>query len=112
MNDSGLKCLNPWDTQSARIYEIGGVYHAICASAKNSGLIRDGIVYAVCMDGKSKGDCSADRAFALTVPDKQSKVSVLCYDARGNGEGGVVPTITGDHQNRVTDYTALFVQLL
>lgn len=88
------------------------MYHAICASAKNSGLIRDGIVYAVCMDGKSKGDCSADRAFALTVPDKQSKVSVLCYDARGNGEGGVVPTITGDHQNRVTDYTALFVQRL
>lgn len=33
----------------------------------------------------------------------------LVYDARGNGEGGTVPTITGDHQNRVTDYTALAV---
>ena len=31
----------------------------------------------------------------------------LVYDARGNGEGGTVPTITGDHQNRVTDYTAI-----
>ena len=29
------------------------------------------------------------------------------YDARGNGNGKVVPTLTGDHQNRVTDYTAL-----
>lgn len=29
------------------------------------------------------------------------------YDARGNGDGETVPTITGDHQNRVTDYTAI-----
>lgn len=29
------------------------------------------------------------------------------YDARGNGEGGVCPTITGDHENRITDYTAI-----
>ena len=31
------------------------------------------------------------------------------YDARGNGNGATVPTLTGDHQNRVTDYTALCV---
>ena len=31
------------------------------------------------------------------------------YDARGNGDGNIVPTITGDHENRVTDYTALCV---
>ena len=34
---------------------------------------------------------------------------VLVYDARGNGGGKICPTITGDHQNRVTDYTALVV---
>ena len=34
----------------------------------------------------------------------------LIYDARGNGAGGgVSPTMTGDHQNRVTDYTAIAV---
>jgi DNA (cytosine-5)-methyltransferase 1 len=33
----------------------------------------------------------------------------LVYDARGNGDGKTVCTITGDHQNRVTDYTALCV---
>lgn len=33
----------------------------------------------------------------------------LVYDARGNGGGNVCPTLTGDHQNRVTDYTALIV---
>lgn len=33
----------------------------------------------------------------------------LVYDARGNGDGKTVSTLTGDHQNRVTDYTALAV---
>ena len=33
--------------------------------------------------------------------------AVLVYDARGNGGGGVCPTITGDHQDRITDYTAI-----
>lgn len=33
----------------------------------------------------------------------------LIYDSRGNGGGGVSPTITGDHQNRITDYTAIVV---
>lgn len=34
---------------------------------------------------------------------------VLIYDARGNGDGRVCPTLTGDHQNRITDYTAIVV---
>lgn len=31
----------------------------------------------------------------------------VCYDARGNGTGDIVSTLTGDHQNRITDYTAI-----
>lgn len=38
--------------------------------------------------------------------DNQTSV---VYDARGNGNGEIVNTITGDHENRVTDYTALCV---
>lgn len=38
-------------------------------------------------------------------------IPAVCYDARGNGDGQIVPTITGDHQSRVTDYTALAVLL-
>lgn len=34
----------------------------------------------------------------------------LIFDARGNGGGGISPTITGDHQNRITDYTAIVVE--
>ena len=33
----------------------------------------------------------------------------VVYDARGNGDGKIVPTITGDHEIRITDYTALGV---
>jgi DNA (cytosine-5)-methyltransferase 1 len=35
---------------------------------------------------------------------------VLTYDARGNGEGAIANTLSGDHQNRVTDYTALVLR--
>ena len=31
------------------------------------------------------------------------------FDARGNGDGNIAPTITGDHNNRITDYTAISV---
>lgn len=30
-----------------------------------------------------------------------------CYDARGNGDGNTAPTVTGDHNSRITDYTAV-----
>lgn len=32
---------------------------------------------------------------------------VKCYDARGNGDGQTVSTLTGDHENRITDYTSV-----
>ncbi len=33
----------------------------------------------------------------------------IVYDARGNGDWKIVPTLTDDHENRITDYTALAV---
>lgn len=36
---------------------------------------------------------------------------IVAYDARGNGDGEIVPTLTGNHESRVTDYTALAVFL-
>ena len=38
-------------------------------------------------------------------------MNFLIFDARGNGGGGTAPTITGDHQNRITDYTAIVVEI-
>lgn len=40
------------------------------------------------------------------TPNTQDRHAVV-YDARGNGDGATCCTITGDHCNRVTDYTPL-----
>lgn len=36
--------------------------------------------------------------------------NIVCYDARGNGDGMTSPTITGDHNSRITDYTSVVVE--
>lgn len=36
--------------------------------------------------------------------------NIVCYDARGNGDGMTFPTITGDHNSRITDYTSVVVE--
>ena len=33
----------------------------------------------------------------------------IVFDARGNGDGKIAPTITGDHESRITDYTAIAI---
>ena len=40
-------------------------------------------------------------------PESAQRANCVVYDARGNGDGKTVPTITGDHNDRVTDYTSL-----
>lgn len=47
--------------------------------------------------------CKSEGGYSLNYQNP------VIYDARGNGQGGVSPTLTGDHQNRVTDYTSLVV---
>ena len=42
---------------------------------------------------------------AVAIP-----VAYKTYDARGNGDGDTVSTITGDHENRITDYTSVVVE--
>ena len=41
--------------------------------------------------------------------DRADKKTIV-YDARGNGDGRTCPTITGDHENRITDYTAIAIE--
>lgn len=58
---------------------------------------------SVCADGKSPTLRAEAHGNAPYVINKKT----LVYDTRGNGAGETVPTITGDHNNRITDYTAL-----
>lgn len=41
------------------------------------------------------------------VAGMTAEVVCKCYDARGNGDGKTASTITGDHENRITDYTTV-----
>lgn len=48
-----------------------------------------------------------ERASTINTTQDQYLFQPTTYDTRGNGDGGTVGTITGDHQNRVTDYTSV-----
>lgn len=50
--------------------------------------------------------CWGDPCHPLAASAYTPSSVVKVYDARGNGNGKVVPTITGDHESGITDYTA------
>lgn len=45
-----------------------------------------------------------------TAPTVDTGKPMAVYDARGNGDGKTACTLTGDHQSRVTDYTAIVMR--
>lgn len=69
-------------------------------------------VPAICLQGSMigredkngpQGDgINEEVSFTLNTTDRHA-----VFDARGNGNGNIAPTLTGDHQNRITDYTAI-----
>lgn len=52
------------------------------------------------------------RADSSPCIDRGQEMIVQCYDARGNGDGKISPTITGDHNHRISDYTAVVCETL
>lgn len=47
----------------------------------------------------------------MNLAKEKSQNEYLTYDARGNGDGKISCTITGGHQNRITDYTAIVIEI-
>ena len=148
-NFVALKCLNPWDCQSKRIYQPDGVYPTLpamdCGGANNQAVLyaldsmssnsmkssnphsgfhaetiaktlQAGGVDPTCNQG---GNVIVEPVYALQGNgiDRAETAGCngrgwredVCYDARGNDDGTRCPTLTGDHENRVTDYTAVTV---
>lgn len=75
------------------------------------------------MKSPNPTSCFSERDVALTLdtfvatPDCNqggmviaSSIMAKCYDARGNGDGETVNTLTGDHNNRITDYSSVIVE--
>lgn len=68
---------------------------------------------------KIRSGCEGGGKGALVQTELSATISTLqdqtlfqpvVYDARGNGDGKIVPTITVDHENRITDYTAIAIE--
>lgn len=101
-NSEGMKSQNPhsgiYEASTARTLDLNGGNPAC-----NQGGIA--VVQSVGCDVYNQEDVTG----ALRAEEHGHQPSVVTYDARGNGDGKTVCTITGDHQNRVTDYTALCV---
>ena len=72
-------------------------------------IILVGGVYAMHQNGSGEIQISETAYTVGTTANASARQTPLIFDARGNGGGAVCPTITGDHQNRITDYTAVVV---
>lgn len=96
----------PWEGVTADVERsidtTDGKKHTVAYTLK----IRSGC------DGGGKGSLIQENKSATlaTNNDQYLFVPVEIYDCRGNGDGKTAPTITGDHNNRVTDYTACVVE--
>ena len=74
---------------------IPAVLGVLASSAENAE-ITDGIISPCLMARAGTGG-------------NQLPLVALSYDERGNGDGRICNTITGDHNNRITDYTSVVV---
>lgn len=85
--------------------------------AYNDMLVRCGIIDAMPFDttqitSPQNGSHPrwGDPCHPLAASAHTPSIVVEVYDARGNGNGKTVPTITGDYESRVTDYTAIVTE--
>lgn len=80
---------------------------AVCKMAFTESIVEPTVCYAATTEPNMVicDDCSP----AIRSRDYKDP-NIVCYDARGNGDGKTSPTITGDHNSRVTDYTSIVLQ--
>lgn len=64
-----------------------------------------------CAGGGKGALVQTEKTGTLSTLQDQTLFQPIVFDGRGNGNGKTVPTITGDHESRVTDYTAIAVDL-
>lgn len=91
----------------------GDPCHPLAASAHTPAVVTElaGKVFCIAGNVIDRSDTAGangtgvkeDVSYTLNTVDRPAVV----YDARGNGDGSIVPTITEDHNSRITDYTAV-----
>lgn len=83
-----------------RIYLIGSFGSN---SAEEILFERDGVCRYLTQSGTARKGFAGDTEGSVVIGSE-------CFDARGNGGNGIIPTMTGDHNGRVNDYCAVVVQ--
>lgn len=98
-----------------RVVLSAGFDHSMGAKAGNIGFEEEKSptlnagknMSVLCLNDQGGSVMSVSEEQSGTLRAQEHGHQPLVYDARGNGDGAVACTITGDHQSRVTDYTAL-----
>lgn len=101
---SGVKCLNPHDSQSARVYDANGVWHSLNANS-NGGQSRDAVCYPIntmlATRGKALGRGTGfgvgddgDAQFTLSTAHEHAVCYGICSDKSnsmlsGNPHSGI-----------------------
>lgn len=97
--------------QNPVVYEPRSMLAENWAESETKNALRAGeskSAHAVVYSSGSFGTLS-EGVGCLGTGTRATAEMVAVFDARGNGSGELVPTLTGDHKNRATDYTALCI---
>lgn len=81
-----------------------GICPTVTAAAGMSGNNQPWITYILDNIG-GQAEYGVESNVSSTL--RSGALGAICYDARGNGDGNTVNTLTGDHNNRITDYSSV-----
>lgn len=109
LSSNSMKSANPY----SGFNETGVSKTLDCSDAnptKNQGGLA--IVQPIPIQDKTGTLSPGAHAGSYNGQDAYNDMLVRCrvFDARGSGNGKMVPTITGDHESRITDYTAIVTE--
>lgn len=93
---------------------VGNEELSATLQAKNEGGYSLNFVNPICYRAGGYGDMVEGvgtlRANGGDAGGVRRASSLSVFDARGNGEGGIAPTVTGDHNGHINDYMAVLVE--
>ena len=99
-----------WGEELAPTLTAGPVPGVVSAVTLEPGIdAREGGTAIVAIHQNASGELkTSTKGYTIgTTSNASARNTPMIFDARGNGDGDTVSTITGDHENKVTDYTAL-----
>lgn len=93
--------------------ECAATLAAQCSGTEPTVCIKECLPFDTTQVTSPQNGCNpkwGDPCHPLAAQGHPPTVICKCYDARGNGDGQTVSTLTGDHENRITDYTSVVVE--